>query len=97
MGFIEFAFVLHLNQRNEKTIKSDQSSESHCKENDTDKAASEPLTVNNIKCTIDDKTVLVKPKYDIKKIDFVAFEVGTLLYVIFNVIYWVVFANIKLD
>ena len=46
---------------------------------------------------MDDKTILVKPKYDIKKIDFVAFEVGTLLYVIFNVIYWVVFANIKLD
>ena len=63
-----FAFVLHLNQRNEKTIKSDHSSESHCKENDTDNVASEPLTMNNIKCTIDDKTVLVKPKYDIKKI-----------------------------
>ena len=96
MGFIEFAFVLHLNQRNEKNIKSDQSSESHCKENDTDKEVSEPLTVNNIKCTMDDKTVLVKPKHNVKKIDFIAFNVATLLYVLFNVIYWVIFTNIKL-
>ena len=97
MGFIEFAFVLHLNQRNEKNLKSDQSSDSHCKDNDKDKRVSEPLTVNNIKCTIDDKTVLVKPKHDVKKIDLIAFKVGTLLYVLFNVIYWIIFANIKLD
>ena len=97
IGFIEFAFILHLIQRNEKQQDSNQSSESTCKTDDTDKAALELLMVNNIKYTTKDKNILVKPKYDVKKIDFIAFEVGTFLYVLFNVVYWVVFVNIKLD
>ena len=97
IGFIEFAFILHLIQRNEKQQDSNKSSESTCKTNDTDKVVSEPLTVNDMKCPIDNNTILVKPKYDVKRIDFIAFEAGILLYVLFNVIYWVVFVNIKLD
>ena len=77
-GFIESAFVLHLYESNQKHLMMQQAvnnllaKRKNEMENLSKKESGNPI----------------KPKYNVQKIDLVAFSVGVLLVVLFNVIYW---------
>ena len=78
-NLIEFAFVLHLHQYNEKCMMKQQLIRQWKRKMDN--------------LTETEKTI--KPKYNIQKIDRVAFAVGGLLFLLFNVLYWFLAFNIN--
>ena len=93
-AFVEFAFVLHLHHQNERHMQSQKPSVHKCDGCSNGKTTSEQ-NVNNDRSN--EKTNSFRLKYDIKKIDVVAFIVGAVFYVVFNIIYWVVFLNFDFE
>ena len=93
-GFIEFAFVLHLHHQNEKQWQK-QKTTTKCNECTNDKST----PGSNINNLVSSKKAcrVTNVKFNIKKIDLIAFVIGAVLYFLFNVVYWMVFLNFSFD
>ena len=80
--FIEFAFVLYLNQENnnKKVFR-----QKHCLKH-KEKVESVLIKEREIstKC-------IAKPIFNIRKIDRMSFLFGSVLFIVFNVMYWTTF------
>ena len=83
--FVEFALVLHLHQHNEKHAAKEKAIRKWRK-----KVVNTKNGVEN-ESTVDYN--IDKPKFDIVKIDRVAFVVFGMSFVLFNLIYWIAFLN----
>ena len=82
--FVEFAVALHLLQFNEKKKRSRQ-------KYSTKKKTS--LKLAAIKDDESSTVCLTKPFFNLRKIDRVSFVVATILFLVFNITYWIVYMN----
>ena len=86
-GFIEFAFVLQLHQYNEKQQKK-QETVSKWK---SYKNGTLTTNINELNQIENGGINIIDPVYNVRKLDIVAFSVVGAMFLLFNIIYWVVF------
>ena len=86
-GFIEFAFVLQLQQYNEKHMTKPRITTKF------DGYGLRPIRSKHhrIKPSENSEFNVIPQVFDVRKIDIIAFAVVCLLFILFNVIYWVTF------
>ena len=87
-SFIEFIFVLHLHQRNEKHLQKQK------------ELRSWRLSIAKISPKENETTMFYnygKPLFNISKIDRLAFTIGVAFFFLFNVFYWLTFMNFRFN
>ena len=87
-SFIEFSFVLHLHQRNEKHLQKQKEFRSWM------------LCIAKISPKENENSMFYnygKPLFNISKIDRLAFTFGVVFFFLFNVLYWLTFMNFKFN
>ena len=85
--FVEFAVALHLHQFNEKKKRSRQKTSS--KKKFSIKSCNHHPVKEDENSTI----CIAKPFFNIRGIDRISFVVAMILFLIFNVTYWIVYMN----
>ena len=91
-GFLEFAFVLQLHRHIEKDAIDKNNARTTTRNGQLtlmdglQKENSQESTSN-----MDIMSSVEKQKLSIRKVDFIAFVVGLLLFLLFNVVYWLTF------
>lgn len=86
-GFIEFAFVLQLGRYNEN-----KQGGNRILRNGNVKPVDLSIIENELSICLDET-----PKFNLRKIDQVAFVVGGLSFLLFNAIYWVAFLTFNFN
>ena len=91
-AFVEFAFVLYLNHQNEKQVEI----HANAIEANNEKKNGVQENVNHLSNGIP-LVFSKKRRFDIKKIDLIAFIIGVMIYITFNIIYWSIFLTFHFD
>jgi hypothetical protein len=96
-GFLEFAFVLQLHRQNEKEAIHKNRTEKITRNGQltvTNEPQKENLeNMSNMNVISSDE----EQQFNIRKIDFIAFVVGLLLFLLFNLFYWLTFSLYKFN
>ena len=96
-AFLEFAFVLQLNRLNEKAIHEKKPLMRNEQMTVIDGGPQKENENSSNRCLMNDLNFPVKPVFDVVKIDFVAFNAGLLLFLSFNLVYWLIFSFYKFE